>query len=47
MKLERKSGVQIILLQLPGQNNPREFIEHSDIIRKVDWPAASAPANRV
>jgi uncharacterized LabA/DUF88 family protein len=39
MKLARKSGVQIVLITLPGGIKPSELAEHADYIREVAWPA--------
>jgi uncharacterized LabA/DUF88 family protein len=38
MKLARKSGVQAILISLPGITVPRELAEHSDYVRIVPLP---------
>jgi uncharacterized LabA/DUF88 family protein len=38
MKLARKSGVQVVLIALPGSNVSSELAQHSDIIRTVAWP---------
>ena len=38
MKLARKSGVQVILIELPGRVAPTELAQHADIVRKVIWP---------
>ena len=38
MKLARKSGVQVILIALPGGNTPSELTEHADFVRTVAWP---------
>jgi hypothetical protein len=37
MKLARKSGVQVVLIALPGMNVPSELAQHSDFVRSVDW----------
>jgi hypothetical protein len=39
MKLARKSGVQVVLIALPGGIKPSELAEHADYIREVAWPA--------
>jgi len=38
MKLARKSGVQVVLIALPGGSSPRELAEHADYVRVVGWP---------
>jgi len=38
MKLARKSGVQVILITLPGSISPQELKEHADYVRLVGWP---------
>jgi uncharacterized LabA/DUF88 family protein len=38
MKLARKSGVQIILIALPGETTPSELAQHADYVRAVAWP---------
>jgi len=38
MKLARKSGVQVILIALPGGAVPSELAQHSDMVRTVAWP---------
>jgi uncharacterized LabA/DUF88 family protein len=34
----RKSGVQIVLMSLPGHRLAPEFFEHSDYKRTIPWP---------
>ena len=38
MKLARKSGVQVVLIALPGGTTPSELAEHADFVRPVTWP---------
>jgi uncharacterized LabA/DUF88 family protein len=38
MKLARKSGVQIVLISLPGGTTPSELAQHADFVRAVAWP---------
>jgi uncharacterized LabA/DUF88 family protein len=38
MKLARKSGVQVVLISLPGGTAPRELAQHSDFVRSIPWP---------
>jgi uncharacterized LabA/DUF88 family protein len=38
MKHARKSGVQVVLIELPGRKVPVELAQHSDIVRPVNWP---------
>ncbi len=38
MKLARKSGVQVILIALPGGRIPTELAEHADFVRTINWP---------
>jgi uncharacterized LabA/DUF88 family protein len=38
MKLARKSGVQVILIALPGGTTPSELAQHSDLVRTIAWP---------
>jgi uncharacterized LabA/DUF88 family protein len=38
MKLARKSGVQVVLIALPGGTTPSELAQHADYIRSVAWP---------
>jgi uncharacterized LabA/DUF88 family protein len=38
MKLARKSGVQVILIALPGETTPSELAQHADYVRAVAWP---------
>ena len=38
MKMARKSGVQVILVSLPGTIVPSELAQHSDFVRTVAWP---------
>jgi uncharacterized LabA/DUF88 family protein len=38
MKLARKSGVQIVLIALPGGSTPSELSQHADYVRAVAWP---------
>jgi uncharacterized LabA/DUF88 family protein len=38
MKLARKSGVQVVLIALPGGTPPSELAEHADFVRSVVWP---------
>jgi uncharacterized LabA/DUF88 family protein len=38
MKLARKSGVQVVLIALPGGLVPRELAEHADYVRTVVLP---------
>ncbi|MBI1207894.1 MAG: NYN domain-containing protein [Azospirillum sp.] len=39
MKHGRKSGLQLVVISLPGSQLTREFLEHADINRQVGWPA--------
>jgi uncharacterized LabA/DUF88 family protein len=39
MKLARKSGVQVVLISLPGGIKPSELAQHADYIREVAWPS--------
>jgi len=38
MKLARKSGVQVVLIALPGGTTPSELAQHADYVRAVAWP---------
>jgi len=38
MKLARKSGVQIVLIALPGGTTSSELAQHADYVRLVAWP---------
>ena len=38
MKLARKSGVQVVLIALPGGTTPSELAQHADFLRAVAWP---------
>jgi uncharacterized LabA/DUF88 family protein len=38
MKLARKSGVQVVLIALPGGTIPTELTQHADYVRAVAWP---------
>ncbi len=38
MKLARKSGVQVVLITLPGGTAPSELAQHADYVRAVAWP---------
>jgi uncharacterized LabA/DUF88 family protein len=38
MKLARKSGVQVVLIALPGGTTPSELAQHADYVRPVAWP---------
>ena len=38
MKLARRSGVQVVLMSLPGGTVPSELAQHSDMIRMIAWP---------
>jgi uncharacterized LabA/DUF88 family protein len=38
MKLARKSGVQIVLIVLPGGTTPTELAQHADYVRAAAWP---------
>jgi uncharacterized LabA/DUF88 family protein len=38
MKLARKSGVQVVLIALPGGITPSELVQHADFVRPVAWP---------
>jgi len=38
LKLARISGLQTVLICLPGQKAHRELASHADFIRKVPWP---------
>jgi uncharacterized LabA/DUF88 family protein len=38
MKLARKSGVQVVLIALPGGTTPSELAQHADYVRSVAWP---------
>jgi uncharacterized LabA/DUF88 family protein len=38
MKLARKSGVQVVLIALPGGTTPSELAQHADYLRAVAWP---------
>lgn len=38
MKLARIAGLQVIIVQFPGQNLARELLSHSDFQRQVEWP---------
>ena len=39
MKFARKSGLQVILIQVPNCKPARELKEHSDFLRVIPWPA--------
>lgn len=38
MKHGRKSGIQMILVSLPGQHLAPELFEHADLRRAIPWP---------
>jgi uncharacterized LabA/DUF88 family protein len=38
MKLARKSGVQVVLIALPGGTPPKELAHHADFVRPIVWP---------
>lgn len=38
MKLARTAGLQVALVQFPGQTLARELLSHSDFQRQVEWP---------
>jgi uncharacterized LabA/DUF88 family protein len=38
MKLARKSGVQVVMIALPGGIHPGELAQHADFVREVVWP---------
>ncbi|MGA3080863.1 MAG: NYN domain-containing protein [Terracidiphilus sp.] len=38
MKLARRSGVQVVLIALPGGTTPSELAQHADYVRAVAWP---------
>jgi uncharacterized LabA/DUF88 family protein len=38
IKHGRKSGLQMGLIMLPGQNGPKQLFPHFDIIRQIKWP---------
>lgn len=38
MKLVRTEGLQVVVVDLPGSRFNREFLEHVDLRRKVEWP---------
>ncbi|MGA9070146.1 MAG: NYN domain-containing protein [Terracidiphilus sp.] len=42
MKMARKSGVQVVLVSLPGTVVPSELAQHSDFVRTVAWPPSQA-----
>lgn len=47
MKLVRKAGLQVVLIQLPGAHIAPELTWHADFVRTVGWPlGTSAPAGR-
>jgi uncharacterized LabA/DUF88 family protein len=39
MKHARRSGLQIVLVELPGSKPTPELLAHSDFRRKIAWPA--------
>jgi uncharacterized LabA/DUF88 family protein len=39
MKHARRSGIQIVLVQLPGCKPAPELLAHADFRRKIEWPA--------
>jgi hypothetical protein len=39
MKHARKSGLQMVLIELPKQRTAAELTWHSDMRRLVKWPA--------
>jgi len=39
MKLARISGLQVVLISLPGKGPSPELLWHSDIDRRIGWPA--------
>ena len=39
MKLARTAGLQIVLVQFPGQRLAQELLWHSDFQRLVEWPS--------
>lgn len=44
MKHGRKSGLQVVLMALPGQNAAPELLHHADFHRPITtWPAAIPP----
>ena len=38
MKHARKSGIQIVLFELPGCTVPNELAQHADVVRAAAWP---------
>jgi uncharacterized LabA/DUF88 family protein len=38
MKHARKSGVQVVLITLPGHIVPGELAQHADFVRTIAWP---------
>ena len=38
MKYGRRSGIQIVAIKLPNGHMSREFLEHVDINRSIEWP---------
>jgi len=38
MKQARKSGLQIVLIELPNSTIAPELLEHCDFRRKINWP---------
>jgi Uncharacterized conserved protein len=41
MKHARKEGIQVILVQLPGEKLSSELLAHADFRREVSWPAVA------
>lgn len=39
MKHARKSGIQVVVVELPNRRLPPELLTHADIHRKIGWPS--------
>ena len=39
MKHARKAGVQVVLIEVPGNQLTKELFAHTDLRRKIQWPA--------
>jgi uncharacterized LabA/DUF88 family protein len=43
MKHGRKSGLQVVIVELPNSRVTPELLSHSDFKRHVDWPVSARP----
>lgn len=45
MKHARKSGVQVVMIELPGAKLVGELFMHADLRRQIEWPKIDRPAH--